>query len=128
MAPKRNSSVTPARAPVGEAGRDPLTGENEPHERSERVAGQVEVMSGLGFSVEEIAVATNLRPGQIRMHYARELNIAPLSANLQVAQAFYDVAKSGEDWKASLSWLKNRAGWEENPEPAAAGISINIHL
>lgn len=128
MATNQKSSSIHARAPVGDAGRDPFTGGNEPHERTERSAGQVETMSALGFSVEEIALALNVRPGQLRQHYSRELDTAPLNANLQVARAFYDVAKSGQDWKASLSWLKNRAGWEEDPDPPAAGISININL
>lgn len=128
MATNRKSSIIPAREPVGDAGRDPLTGENDSHERTDRSAGQVETMSALGFSVDEIALALNVRPGKLRQHYARELDTAPLNANMQVAKAFYDVAKSGQDWKASLSWLKNRAGWEEDPDPPAAGISININL
>lgn len=121
--------VIPARLPVGDAGRDPLTGEVVPHERSDKVAGQVEAMAALGFTVEEIAVTLDLRPGQLRMHYARELEAAPVKANMQVAKAFFDVAKSGKNWQASLSWLKARGGWSEGSDgPAGGGISINIHL
>lgn len=122
-------TVIPARQPVGEAGRDPLTGEVVPHERSEKVAGQVEAMSALGFSVDEIAVALDLRPGQIKLHYPRELEAASVKANMQVAKAFFDVAKSGTNWQASLSWLRNRAGWKDGGEVAiGSGLSITINL
>ncbi len=122
-------SVIPARQPVGDAGRDPLTGKIEPHERTEKVAGQVEAMAALGFTVEEIAVALDLRPGQLRMHYARELDSAPVKANMQVAKAFFDVAKSGKNWQASASWLRARAGWREGDQQAVGGgISIHVHL
>lgn len=122
-------SIIPARAPVGEAGRDPITGETAPHDRNEKTAGQVEAMSAIGFSVEEIAVALDMRPGQVRMHYARELDTAPVKANMQVAKAFFDVAKSGKNWQASLSWLRSRAGWSDGvQDQPGGGISINIHL
>lgn len=119
--------IIPARLPTTDAGRDPLTGEIVPHERSDKVAGQVEAMAALGFTVEEIAVALDLRPGQVRQHYARELDAAPVKANMQVAKAFFDVAKSGKNWQASASWLRARAGWEDG-EAKGGGISINIHL
>lgn len=121
-------SLVPARQPVGDAGRDPLTGQITPHERSEKTAGQIEAMAAFGFTVEEIAVAVDLRPGQIRQHYARELEAAPVKANMQVAKAFFDIAKSGKNWQASASWLRARAGWDSNDGTAGGGISINIHI
>jgi hypothetical protein len=105
-----------------------LTGDLIPHDRDEKTAGQVEAMAALGFSVEEIAVALNLRPGQVKHYYARELEVAPVKANLQVAQAFFNIAKSGKSWQASVSWLKNRAGWESDGEQGGAGIQVHIHL
>ena len=120
--------VIPARAPTTDAGRDPLTGELVPHERSEKVAGQVEAMAALGFTAEEIAVALDLRPGQVRHYYARELDAAPVKANMQVAKAFFDVAKSGKNWQASASWLRARAGWEDGEGKAGGGINITINL
>lgn len=121
--------MIPARPSTVDAGKDPLTGEIIPHERDEKIAGQVEAMSALGFSSDEIAVALNLRPGQVRHYYAAELEVAPVKANMQVAKAFYEVAKSGKNWQASLSWLKARAGWAEGDQDrAGGGISINIHL
>lgn len=129
MAGKRNApSIIPARPPTTDAGRDPLTGDVVPHERSDKVAGQVEAMAALGFSVEEIAVALDLRPGQIRHYYGRELEAAPVKANMQVAKAFFDVAKSGKNWQASASWLRARAGWNEADTGGGGGIMINIHL
>jgi hypothetical protein len=122
------SNIIPARQPTTDAGRDPLTGEIVPHERSEKVAGQVEAMAALGFTVEEVAVALDLRPGQVRMHYAHELEAAPVKANMQVAKAFFDVAKSGKNWQASASWLRARAGWDSTDGASGGGISITIHL
>lgn len=105
-------TTMPARQPVGDAGRDPETGKIVPHDRNDYTAGQVDAMAALGFSVEEIAVVLNLRPGQIRMHYEPELAAAAVKANMEVATAFLKAAKSGEDWKASQAWLKARAGWD----------------
>lgn len=129
-AKRKESSVIPARPSTKDAGRDPLTGEVVPHERTDKVAGQVEAMAAFGFTAEEIAVALDLRPGQVRQHYERELEAAPVKANMQVAKAFFDVAKSGTNWKASMSWLKARAGWKDgaSDQQIGGGISINIHL
>lgn len=126
--PESLTHIIPARQPVGDAGRDPLTDKVIPHERDDKTAGQVEAMTALGFSVEEIAVALNLRPGQVRKYYERELEVAAVKANMQVAKAFYDVAKSGKNWQASMSWLKARAGWSEGQEAPGGGISIVINL
>lgn len=134
MAAKQNEPesiprVIPERPSTKEAGRDPLTGELVPHERDEKTAGQVEAMTALGFSSDEIAVALNLRPGQVRHYYARELETAAVKANMQVAKAFYDVAKSGKNWQASMSWLKARAGWRDGDQgQPGGGISIVINL
>jgi hypothetical protein len=128
-APEFIPRCIPARESAAAAGKDPETGAVIPHKRDEKTAGQVEAMAALGFSDEEIAVALNLRPGQVRHYYAGELEVAPVKANMQVAKAFYDVAKSGKNWQASLSWLKARAGWKDGDQaPPGAGLSVHIHL
>lgn len=119
----------PMREPVGDAGRDPVTGKVIPHARDDKTAGQVEAMTALGFSVEEIAVALDLRPGQIRMHYPRELEAAGIKANMQVARAVFDMAKSGKNLPASVFWLRNRAGWTESDQPNGGQVmNIQINL
>lgn len=128
-AKQNESNIIPARQPVGDAGRDPLTGEVVPHTRDEKTAGQVEAMAALGFTAEEIAVTLDLRPGQVRHYYKRELEAAPVKANMQVAKAFYEVAKSGKNWQASASWLRARAGWDSGDNGGGGGgISITVHL
>ena len=126
MAGKRNApSIIPARPPTTNAGRDE-DGNLIPHERDEKTAGQVEAMAALGFTDKEIAVQLNLRPGQVRHYYAQELQAGPVKANMQVAKAFLDVAKSGTNWQASQSWLRARAGWkntEDNPN-----VSVNVQI
>lgn len=122
-------TIIPARQPVGDAGRDPETGKVIPHERDEKTAGQVEAMAALGFTDKEIAAYLNIRPGQVREHYAKELEVAPVKANMQVAKAFFDVAKSGTNWQASQSWLRARAGWADTDQSAGgSGMQIHIHL
>lgn len=118
----------PARVPTTDAGKDPLTGEIVPHDRDEKTAGQVEAMTACGFSVEEIAVALNLRPGQIKRHYERELETSAIRANLEVARAVYEMAKSGENLSASQFWLRNRAGWREADASQVSGQAISIHV
>lgn len=117
----------PERLSTAEAGKDPLTGELIPHTRDDKTAGQVEAMTALGFSVEEIAVALNLRPGQVRRYYEPELESAAIRANMQVAKAVFDMAKSGKNLAASQFWLRNRAGWTES-EDAGSGQAIAIHV
>ena len=117
----------PMREPVGDAGRD-ADGALIPHERDEKTAGQVEAMTALGFSVEECAVALNLRPGQIRRYYEPELKAASIKANMQVAKAVFDMAKSGKNLAASMFWLKNRAGWTDGEQPGSGGSAISIHI
>lgn len=128
MAGKRKEPDAVERVfPVADAGRDPLTGKIIPHERNDKTAGQVEAMAALGFSEKDIAVALNLRPGQVKQHYSRELEVAAVKANSQVARAFFDAAKSGKNWQASLAWLKARAGWDDGQQQGG-GISIQINL
>lgn len=130
MAASRNGpEAFPVREPTTNAGRDPLSGDLVPHARNEHTAGQVEAMAALGCTAEEIAVALDLRPGQVRHYYAVELAAAPVRANVAVAKAFFDVAKSGTSWQASAAWLRARAGWSDGEQSASGGgISINIHI
>ena len=116
----------PARQSTAEAGRDPLTGEIIPHTRDEKTAGQIEAMTALGFSVEEIAVTLNLRPGQVRHYYAQELETAAVRANMQVAKAVFDMAKSGKNLAASQFWLRNRAGWKEGADAGQVSVTVNV--
>lgn len=118
----------PTRASTAEAGKDPLTGKLIPHTRDDKTAGQVEAMTACGFSVEEIAVALNLRPGQVKHYYAAELETSAIRANLEVARAVFDMAKSGKNLAASQFWLRNRAGWTETDEPKGQAIAIHVHL
>lgn len=120
--------VLPPRVSTKDAGRDPLTGELVPHERSQKIAGQVEAMAAMGLTSDEIAVALDLRPGQVREYYARELEAAPIKANVQVAQAFFNIAKSGTNWKASHAWLKSRAGWRDKDADNVLKDVIAIHI
>lgn len=118
----------PKRTSTADAGKDPLTGEIIPHMRDDKTAGQVEAMTACGFSVEEIAVALNLRPGQVKHYYAAELEASAIRANLEVAKAVYELARSGKNLAASQFWLRNRAGWTENEQADGQGIAIHVHL
>ena len=103
------------------AGRNP-DGTVKPHERDERVAAQVEVMAAMGLSENEICVQLDIRPGQLKEHYGRELDVARNKANLQVARAVFEKAKGG-DMTAAKFWLQNRAGWAEKQD-VKVGLSL----
>ena len=106
------------------AGRDE-NGDDKPHFRSEFTAGQVSAMAAVGFRLQEIAIALDIRPRQITEHYARELEAAPIGANLEVAMKMLALAKSGANFKAMQFWLERRAGWVK---PEAVQVHRHEHL
>lgn len=120
--------VPPTGEPVGDAGRDPLTGHVLPHKRDELVAGKVEAMTALGLTVEAIAIELDLRPGQIREHYSREIEVATVRAHAQVAKAVFDMASKPGNLPASKYWLENRApeSWTKDSEKAPTTVIVEV--
>lgn len=118
----------PDRAALAIAGHNPLTGEYLPRGRDEATAGAVQLAAGLGFSPDEIAILCNVDPFALSRFYGAELESGALHANHEVAQAFLNAAKSGEDWRASEAWLRYRGGWQDKQRAENGAILIEINL
>jgi len=81
---------------------------------NKRDAVQVEVMTGMGCSVEYISKHLNLSIEDLTTHYNKQLEHGQEEANLQVAKVFHDLATSGEHPAMTVAWMKMRGGWTEN--------------
>lgn len=90
-----------------------------PMHPNRRDAQQVEVMSGMGASPEYIAKHLNLPLSDLTEHYSKELTHGIEEANLQVAKVFHEMATSGDFPAMTLSWMRMRAGWNDQTNPLA---------
>lgn len=79
----------------------------------QRTAGRVEAMAAMGLDTREIAVMLDLRPGQVREIYGRDLECMRATVHMAVAMRMLDDALNHEDWRAAQFWLKAKAGWQE---------------
>ena len=112
---------------AAKAGIDPVTGKTIPHVRDEDMAVAIAQMAAVGTPINTIAVAFNLRPGQIKKYYANELEHAPELANSAVALTAYRMATSGEDPATTKFWLKSRNRWKDG-ESSDQGAVFNLHI
>lgn len=109
-------------------GRDAY-GKNIPHERSKEVADYVSMCIAGGAHINDIAVALNIRPGTLRVHYGKELRSSSFKENMKVVSAALAMAQSGEDPDMTKFWLKARMGWtdKEKSDTGDEGL-LNIHI
>lgn len=82
-------------------------------------ASQVEVLTGMGASPEYIAAHLHTTVEELQQHYPKQLTHGLEEANLRVAQAFFEMATSGEHPQMTLAWMKMRARWSDNPISSA---------
>ena len=123
----------PRRPSARWAGRNLKTGKVKPHIANAETALQVETLASVGLSDEEIAVALDLRPGQVRDCYGDVLASAPVETNFQVALQVREMARSGDNFAASAFWLTHRAKWTnklelsgQNGGPMQAGVVLYL--
>jgi hypothetical protein len=110
------------------AGKDPVTGKNRPHVRSEAVAKVVAQMAAVGAPINTICVALNIRPGQLKQHYGNELAHASELANSHVALTALRMATSGKDPATTKFWLKARNNWKDGDKGDGNDSVLNIHI
>jgi hypothetical protein len=82
-----------------------------------------------GASENEIAVLLDIRPGQLRTYYARELSVGALENHMKVGSAILTGALKGND-KLAIFWAKARMGWKDgNVGPGDKEVPpLNIHI
>lgn len=117
------------------AGKDPKTGKVIEHRRSEKVARQVATYAANGLGDNDIACLLNIRPGQLRHYYYRELHNGGAEVEMKIASAMVDRAVDPEGGavaqRASEFWLQARRKWRTGDEKGQGDqsiLAIAIHL
>lgn len=84
-------------------------------------AGQVEKMTALGLSADDIAATLRIEPKLLKKFYKYELETANSRTNAAVAKVALQLAMSGAAPDMTKFWLKTRAGWKETKEVQMTG-------
>lgn len=95
---------------------------------NKRDRGQVETLSGMGATEDFIANHLSISIDDLKLHYAKQLEMGPEEANLRVAQTFFEMATSGEHPAMTLSWIKMRLKWSEAPATTVEEDNTDIEL
>ena len=93
----------------------PNKGGRPPHQRDERIARQVEAMSGYGIPVISIGKCVGLCENTLRKYYRDEIELGAVKANAKVIESLFRKA-TGEGQgavSAAIFWAKTRCGWKE---------------
>ena len=84
-------------------------------------ADQVEKLTALGLSSEDIAATLRIEPKLLKTYYKYELDTADKRTNAAVAKVALQLALSGAAPDMTKFWLKTRAGWKETKEVQLTG-------
>jgi len=78
-----------------------------PHVPTDRDRRQVEVMTGLGLTQEQIGKILNVSEDTLQRHYADEIASGVAKANVQVAQNLFNIATSRDSGAvaAAIFWM-----------------------
>lgn len=81
----------------------------------------VEQLAAFGIPVTSMTLFVKDKAGKsisertLRKHFAKELDLGEMKANVKVAQTLFKKAISG-DTTSMIFWLKTRARWKESPQ------------
>lgn len=86
-----------------------------PHVPTDRDRRQVEIMTGLGLTQEQIGKILGVSEDTLQRHYADEIESGVAKANAKVAQNLFNIATSRESGSvaAAIFWMKSRGKWRE---------------
>lgn len=82
-----------------------------PHVPTEVTRAEVKALASFGNTQEQISTYLEIDNKTLLKYYRRELDIATMSANAQVAKRLYNKAVQQDDLSAQIFWLKTRARW-----------------
>ncbi len=85
-------------------------------------AKQVEQMTALGLSVQDIAATLRIEPKLLEKYYKYEIETSAQRINQAVAKVALQSALGG-DTDMVRFWLKTRAGWKETKEVQMTGAN-----
>lgn len=104
---------------------NPETGQQLPHEPTEKTRAEVSALYSYGIPQEEIARFIGIDAKTLRKHYREELDGAHVKANAAVGRFLYqnasgstlkDGATYGDCVRAAMFWAKTRMGWRETQD------------
>lgn len=81
------------------------------HKPTETSRAQVSALKSYGHTNKEIASFLAICDDTLTYHYSRELEVAQINANAEVARRLYQRAVKKDDLSAQIFWLKTRARW-----------------
>jgi predicted transcriptional regulator len=81
------------------------------HKPTIETRAQVSALKSYGHTQEEISSFLNICKDTLTYYYSRELEIAQVNANAEVARRLYNRAVKKDDLSAQIFWLKTRARW-----------------
>ena len=95
------------------------------HEVNEETRRQVEMLSGIGVPVEQIAIVAGIDSKTLRRYYREALDSGQAKATSKIAKRLFDIATgdSKEALTACIFWLKCRAQWKP---PADVEVNVGI--
>ena len=127
--PSEKESFTDAARTVSvkNAGLDPVTGKVIPHKPTSRVRALVSRMVATGLDENEIAVTLNIRPGQLRQHYGRELAYGKAEIDAAVGGAIINRAVKG-DPRMAIFYAKAKMGWRDGDSKPVDVSPLNLHI
>ena len=82
-----------------------------PHEPTDVTRAEVKALSSFGNTQEQISTYLDIDIKTLLKYYRRDLDIAVIQANAQVAKRLYNKAVVQDDLSAQIFWLKTRARW-----------------
>lgn len=90
-------------------------GGRPPYRRDERIAKQVEAMSGYGIPRAQIAGVVGICENTLRKYYPDELELGATKANAKVIESLFRKAVGDGQGSvaAAIFWAKARCGWRE---------------
>jgi len=81
---------------------------------NKRDSTQIEVLIGMGASLEYVSAHLNLSSADLQRYYEKEIQHAEEEANLRVAKVFHDLATSGDFPQMTQAWMEMRARWSKS--------------
>jgi len=103
-------------------GRDLKTGKSIPHKRSELVAAKIAKWVAGGYTINDIAVHLNIRPGLIRQEYGREINHGAEVVGMEMTESIVDRAKKSD--ALAIFYARARMGWKGDGEASSPSLPL----
>lgn len=99
------------------------------HQPSEDLSRQVEMLSGIGVPLEQIATVIGVDRKTLSKHYTEAIESGHAKATSKVAKRLFDIAMSDskEALTACIFWLKCRARWSTLDGPETQ-INLNSNV